>query len=162
MATGLYQAIYHPTEWPLISIIIPSKDQANTLRTCLDSILADNYPNLEILILENGSTENETFQLYEKLKKDSRFKIINWALPFSYAAINNHGAKLASGELLLFLNNDIESLKKDNLYRLAEHALRPETGAVGAALFYPDNTIQHAGVVLAMSVRYRMKEPRTR
>ena len=151
LATGLYQAIYHPTEWPLISIIIPSKDQANTLRTCLDSILADNYPNLEILILENGSTENETFQLYEKLKKDSRFKIINWALPFSYAAINNHGAKLASGELLLFLNNDIESLKKENLFRLAEHALLPETGAVGAALFYPDNTIQHAGVVLAMT-----------
>lgn len=151
LATGLYQAIYHPNGWPLISVIIPSKDQANTLRTCLDSILADNYPNLEIIILENGSTENETFQLYEKLKKDSRFKIINWALPFSYAAINNHGAKLASGELLLFLNNDIESLKKENLFRLAEHALRPETGAVGAALFYPDNTIQHAGVVLAMT-----------
>ena len=150
-ATGLYQAIYHPGEWPPISIIIPSKDQAKTLQTCLDSILKDNYPNLEILILENGSKENETFQLYEKLKKDPRFKIINWTAPFSYAAINNHGAKLASGELLLFLNNDIESLKKDNLFRIAEHALRPETGAVGAALFYPDNTIQHAGVVLAMT-----------
>ena len=151
LATGLYQAIYHRSEWPLISIIIPSKDQAITLQTCIDSILKDNYPNLEFLILENNSTENETFQLYETLKQDSRFKIINWTKPFSYAAINNYGAKLANGELLLFLNNDIESLKKDNLFRLAEHALRPETGAVGAALFYPDNTIQHAGVVLAMT-----------
>jgi GT2 family glycosyltransferase len=151
LATGLYQAIYHPTEWPLISIIIPSKDQASTLRTCLDSILAENYPNLEILILENGSTDTETFQLYEKLKHDPRFNIINWTKPFSYAAINNYGAKLATGELLLFLNNDIESLKKENLFRLAEHAIRPETGAVGAALFYPDNTIQHAGVVLGMT-----------
>ena len=151
LATGLYQAIYHPTEWPLISIIIPSKDQANTLRTCLDSILAENYPNLEILILENGSTDTETFQLYEKLKQDPRFNIINWSLPFNYAAINNYGAKLATGELLLFLNNDIESLKKENLFRLAEHALQPETGAVGAALFYPDSTIQHAGVVLGMT-----------
>ena len=93
LATGLYQAIYHPTEWPLISIIIPSKDQAITLRTCLDSILAENYPNLEILILENGSTDTETFQLYEKLKQDPRFNIINWTKPFSYAAINNYGAK---------------------------------------------------------------------
>lgn len=151
LATGLYQAIYHPDEWPLISIIIPSKDQARTLQTCLDSILKDNYQNLEILILENGSIENETFQLYEKLRQDQRFKIINWTAPFNYAAINNHGAKIASGELLLFLNNDIESLKKDNLFRIAEHALRPETGAVGATLFYPDNTIQHAGVVLAMT-----------
>lgn len=151
LATGLYQAIYHPHKWPAISIIIPSKDQSPLLRACLSSVLETDYPNLEILVLENGSTEKETFDLYEKFKEDSRVRIIGWEKPFSYAAINNHGVKLANGELILFLNNDIKSLKKENLYRLAEHASRPETGVVGAALYYPDDTIQHAGVVLAMT-----------
>ncbi len=151
LATGLYQTIYHHSSWPLISIIIPSKDQVVSLDTCIKSTKKSNYPNLEFIILENGSKENETFKLYDSLKQDNRFKIVPWSEPFSYAAINNLGANIACGELLLFLNNDVESLKTENLFRMAEHALRPEVGAVGAALFYPDQTLQHAGVILAMT-----------
>ena len=150
-ATGLYQAIFHHANWPKISIIIPSRDEATTLNTCIQSILRDDYPNFEIIILENGSKLPETFKLYESLKNDSRIRIENWTKPFSYAAINNFGSQIATGEILLFLNNDMESLSGQNLRRMAEHAIQKETGIVGAALFYPDQTVQHAGVTLAMT-----------
>lgn len=150
-ATGLYQAVFHHTHWPLISIIIPNKDEPETLNHCIQSLFKDQYPNLEILILENGSVKNETFALYNQLQQDPRVRIEKWEQPFSYAAINNLGASMARGELLLFLNNDVESLVPNNLRRMAEHSLREEVGIVGSALYYPDHTCQHAGVTLAMT-----------
>lgn len=138
-----------PTPHPLISIIIPNKDEVATLKKCIDSILSQStYDNYEILVVENNSTGKEIFSYYEKLQQLQNVRIVTWDGIFNYAAINNFAARHAKGELLLFLNNDVSVISPDWLEQMAMHALRCEIGAVGAKLYYPDDTIQHAGVVL--------------
>ena len=138
-----------PTPHPLISIIIPNKDESATLKKCIDSILSKStYDNYEILVVENNSTGKEIFAYYEKLKQHNNIRIVTWDGSFNYAAINNFAARQAKGELLLFLNNDVSIISPDWLEQMAMHAVRREIGAVGAKLYYPDDTIQHAGVVL--------------
>ena len=138
-----------PTPHPLISIIIPNKDEVATLKKCIDSILSQStYDNYEILVVENNSTGKEIFSYYEKLQQLQNVRIVTWDGIFNYAAINNFAARHAKGELLLFLNNDVSVISPDWLEQMAMHALRSEIGAVGAKLYYPDDTIQHAGVVL--------------
>ena len=138
-----------PEPNPLISIIIPNKDERDTLRACISSITEKTtYPNYEIIVVENNSTEQETFLYYEELKADPRMRIVEWNHPFNYSALNNYAASRAKGELLLFLNNDITVITPDWLEQMAMHALRPEIGEVGAKLYYPDNTIQHGGIML--------------
>jgi len=138
---------------PLVSIIIPNHELPGELRRCVGSILEKStYPNFEILILENNSRQTETLQLYQQLQtRDSRVRVLEYHhAPFNYSEINNFGARQARGEALLFLNNDTEVITPDWLERLLEYAQRPDVGAVGAKLYYPQDLIQHAGVILGM------------
>jgi len=131
---------------PMVSIIIPNRDNADTLKKCVQSIFDKSaYGNYEIIIAENSSTDDSTLRLYDELEKTGRVKVAVWNKPFNYAAINNFAAGRASGEVLLFLNNDTEVISPDWLECMIEFALRDDVGAVGAKLYYPDNTIQHAG-----------------
>jgi GT2 family glycosyltransferase len=133
-----------------VSIIIPNRDQPELLRRCIDSIDQSSYENYELLIVENESREPATHQLYAQLQKRPNVRIVPWQKPFNFAAANNHAVRSAAGEVLLFLNNDTEALHADWIERLVEHAIRPEVGAVGAKLFYPDGTLQHAGVIVGL------------
>lgn len=138
-----------PDPEPLISIIIPSHNEPETLRTCLQSIFAKRgWQNYEILVVENNSTDPKTFVYYEEIKDNPRVRLLTWNHPFNYASINNWAAMQAKGDLLLFLNNDVEVISADWLEQMASLALQPEVGAVGAKLYYPDRTIQHGGVVI--------------
>ncbi|HWR98372.1 MAG TPA: glycosyltransferase [Candidatus Methanoperedens sp.] len=141
--------------WPVsgrtVSIVIPTKDNAGVLRACLASILARTaYPRFEIVLVDNGSSDPETLRYYETLRRDRRISFVDYPERFNYSRANNLGARGAGGELLLFLNNDVEVLDADWLEELARWAERPGIGIVGAKLLYPDGTIQHAGVVLGM------------
>ncbi|MEA4854766.1 MAG: glycosyltransferase family 2 protein [Christensenella sp.] len=138
-----------PSPHPLISIIIPNKDEPATLKKCIHSILEKStYDHYEIIIVENNSTGSEIFSYYRKLERDPRIRVIKWEHPFNYASLNNFAAAQAKGELLLFLNNDMSVISADWLEQMAMHATRKEIGAVGAKLYYPDDSIQHAGVIL--------------
>ena len=149
---GHYRVRYEVCGNPKVSILIPNRDQADTLRNCIRSITEKTtWKNLEILILENGSTEQETFRLYEKLAgSDPRIRVLTYEQPFNYAAVNNWGAKRAEGDYLLFLNNDTEVVSPGWIEELLGLCQRNDTGCVGAYLEYPDHTIQHTGVIVGM------------
>lgn len=135
---------------PLVSIVVPFKDKPELLRRLVDSVLANtHYSNFELLLISNNSTQPETFEALESFS-DPRIRKLKWDHPFNYSAINNYGAAQARGELLLFLNNDIEAIDPNWLHELISQAQRPEIGAVGAKLLFPNGTIQHAGVVLGL------------
>jgi GT2 family glycosyltransferase len=149
--TGSFKVRYTVKNNPMISIIIPNKNCFEVLKRCMTSILnKSTYKNFEIIIIENNSSEENIFNYYNKLKIIKNIKIIEWNNPFNYSSINNFGAKHATGEIFLFLNNDVEVINPDWLERLLEHAKRREIGAVGAKLYYPDDTIQHAGVIVGI------------
>jgi O-antigen biosynthesis protein len=116
----------------------------------VESLAKSSYANYELLILENGSSRPETFAYYQQLEKQPHIRILEWTKPFNYAAINNFGATQARGELLLFLNNDIEAVNAEWLERLVKIGTQPSIGAVGAKLYFADDTIQHAGIVIGM------------
>jgi O-antigen biosynthesis protein len=147
---GTYHVIYHLRSQPLVSILIPNKDHADVLKRCLDSLAKSSYANYEVVIIENGSTQPETHRYYESLKAAPNIRIVEWTKPFNYAAVNNFAAQQARGELVLFLNNDIEAINPDWLEELVKLAIQPGVGAVGAKLYYADDTIQHAGIVVGM------------
>ncbi|MGD0898411.1 MAG: glycosyltransferase family 2 protein [Thermoguttaceae bacterium] len=147
---GTYQVTYHLPRRPLVSIIILNKDMPETLDRCVQSITRSSYANYEILLVENNSQQRETFEYYDRMKQDRRIRTIGWEWEFNYSAINNFAAEQAQGEVLLLLNNDIEVINEDWLERMLGHALRPEIGAVGAKLYYPDGTIQHGGVIVGL------------
>ncbi|HBE44061.1 MAG TPA: hypothetical protein DDW17_01075 [Deltaproteobacteria bacterium] len=148
---GSYKVTYEIKDSPKVSILIPNKDHADDLSRCISSISSrSTYKNYEIIVIENGSNEKKTFQLYEKLKKMDQINVVNWNKKFNYSAVNNFGAQYAKGEILLFLNNDVEVINSDWMENLLQHAMRKEVGAVGAKLYYPDDKIQHAGIVIGM------------
>lgn len=153
VAGGHHIVRYEIKNYKLVSIIIPTKNLGEILDKCLISIFEKTqYPNYEVLVIDNGSTEAKTKAIINtwKAKEPSRFRceIIN--IPFNFSRINNIAVKSAKGEYLLFLNNDTEILTPDWLDAMVEQAQRPSIGAVGALLLYPDNTIQHAGVVISI------------
>ena len=120
-------------------------DHVRELERCLNSIREKSkYPDYDIVIIENNSTEEETFRYYEKLKADSRIRIERYEGGFNYSAINNFGAQKADGEYLFLLNNDTEFISPDVMEQLLGYAMRPDTAAAGARLYYEDDTIQHA------------------
>jgi GT2 family glycosyltransferase len=135
-----------------VSIVIPTRDRIDLLATCLDSIYRiDNGPPFEIVIVNNGSTEPESIHwLREAPAKFEQLFVIDADIPFNWSKLNNIGAEAANGEVLLFLNNDIEVISEDWLDRMTVHALRPDVGVVGPLLLYPNGTIQHAGVVVGI------------
>ena len=146
---GFYRVKYQVQGSPLISIIIPNKDQVESLDKCLRSIEKSSYKNYEIIIVENNSTEDETFAYYKKIESD-KIRIVYWSDEFNYSAINNFGVKHARGDYLLLLNNDVEVIATDWLEELTANCQRKDVGIVGARLYYPDDTIQHAGIVIGI------------
>ena len=147
---GLYRTKFLWEEKPLISIIIPNKDHIDDLKRCIDSIEEKaTYRNYEYVIVENNSTEDETFAYYKELEASNpKAHVVYWDGIFNYSAINNFGASHAKGEYLLLLNNDTEIISPDCLEQLLGYCMRPDVGAVGARLYYEDDTVQHAGVVI--------------
>jgi GT2 family glycosyltransferase len=136
-----------------VSVIIPTRDGLHLLQPCVDSVLANahHYPGAtQLLIVNNDSSDAQTLAYFDSLAADTRVRILPYAGKFNYSAINNMAAREASGEVLIFLNNDTQVLTPDWCSELVSHALRPEVGAVGARLLYEDHTLQHAGVVLGV------------
>lgn len=148
---GFYRVKYPVKGEPLVSILIPNKDQKDTLKKCIDSILNNTeYRNYEIIIIENNSVEQATFDYYKELSYNSKIRILYWKDAFNYSAINNYGVREARGEYLLLLNNDVEVIGGDWLTEMLGHCQRKEVGIVGAKLLYPDQTIQHAGIIMGL------------
>jgi GT2 family glycosyltransferase len=147
---GTYQVVHHLRTQPLVSIIIPNKDQVGLLSRCVDSLAKSSYANYELIVVENGSQLPETRAYYRELQKQPHARIVEWTKPFNYAAVNNFAASAARGDLLLFLNNDTEAINPDWLEAMVTQAVQPGVGAVGAKLYYADDTIQHAGIVVGM------------
>ena len=146
-----YKINYEIEGNPLVSIVIANKDHVDDLSKCLDSIREKStWKNWEAIIVENNSEDQETFRYYEEAEKDPRIRVVRWEREFNYSAINNFGAGFAKGELILLLNNDIEVITPDWLEQMIMFAQRKDVGAVGAMLYYPDDTIQHAGVIVGL------------
>lgn len=147
-----YKIQYDITGEPLVSIIIPNKDHTDDLEKCLASVYSKStYKNFEVIVVENNSTEEETFKYYEEAKlKYNNLKVIVWESGFNYSAINNFAVKQATGEYILLLNNDIEVITPDWLEQMLMFAQRKDVGAVGVKLYYDDDTIQHAGVIVGL------------
>lgn len=145
-----YHIAYALNEEPLVSIVIPNKDSVEVLRRCIDSIEEKtNYRNFEILVVENNSTEDATFEYYRTVSEQyENVRIATWDGPFNYSAINNYGVGLTYGKYLLFLNNDTEVIESGWLSSMLSFCQRDDVGAVGAKLLYPDDTVQHAGVMM--------------
>ena len=148
---GFYRVKYPVQGEPLVSIIIPNKDAKEDLEKCIQSILEkSSYTNYEILIVENNSTGEEIFSYYKELSENSRIRLLRWKREFNYSAINNYGAKKAKGDYLLFLNNDTEVISPDWIEEMLGFCQRPDTGIVGARLYFGNNTVQHAGTVIGI------------
>jgi GT2 family glycosyltransferase len=150
----------YPNSWTIrrqspgavkISVVIPFRDGATYLRTVVDSITATAAgADIELLLVDNGSAEPETQTLVEELSARRDVVVLPDARPFNWAALNNAAVQRATGNVLLFLNNDIEALKEGWLQALAASALRSDVAAVGARLLFPDGRVQHAGVVIGL------------
>ncbi len=147
---GLYRTRYLWKKDPLVSIIIPNKDHIEDLDRCIRSIEEKaTYKNIEYIIVENNSEEPATFAYYEKLTaQNPKVQVVYWKQDFNYSAINNYGASFATGDYFLLLNNDTEIINADCIEELLGYCMRPDVGAVGARLYYEDDTIQHAGCVI--------------
>ena len=186
---GFYRVNYLVQGEPLVSILIPNKDEKETLKGCIDSIFRkSSYRNFEIIVIENNSVEAETFAYYSELQKNcfyqeeihkkgeekaaggnavqedqitdrrekggsserGKVRVVEWNGEFNFSKINNYGVSFANGEYLLFLNNDMEVISEDWIERMIANCQRNEVGVVGAKLYYPDRTIQHAGVIIGL------------
>jgi GT2 family glycosyltransferase/glycosyltransferase involved in cell wall biosynthesis len=150
---GLQRVCYLHETRPLVSIIIPTRDQLPVLRACVESLMEYTaYPHYELLIVDNGSTEPDACEFLAKLEgmNISQVRVLRWPQAFNYSSLNNFAVAHARGEVLLFLNNDIQITSKDWLSKMLGNALRPEIGLVGARLDYPDGQVQHGGLVLGM------------
>ncbi|EIJ43653.1 putative glycosyltransferase [Beggiatoa alba B18LD] len=140
-----------PTPAPLVSVIIPTRDCVNLLRQTVDGLLNQtDYNLLEVLIIDNDSREAETLDYLKLIQLDSRIRVIRHTAPFNYSELNNLGVQHAKGEILALLNNDLAIIHPEWLQEMVSHACRPEVGAVGAKLYYANDTLQHAGVVLGL------------
>ena len=154
---GKYPGLCHvrwdlPDPPPLVSILIPNKDHADDLEKCLHSIYArTNYDNYEVLVIENNSTDPATFDYYKTLpQRYEGCRVVTYRGGFNFSAINNFGRQAAKGQYLLLLNNDVEVISHDWLGELVAEASQPGVAACGAMLYYPDDTIQHAGVITGL------------
>ena len=147
-----YKIQYDIIGEPLVSIIIPNKDHTDDLKKCLTSVYQKStYKNFEVVVVENNSTEPETFEYYKAAQsKYDNLRVITWERGFNYSAINNFAAKQVDGEYILLLNNDIEVITPDWIEQMLMFAQRKDVGAVGAKLYYDDDTIQHAGVIVGL------------
>ncbi len=143
----IYRIKYHMDKLPKISVIILNKDHKDDLERCITSLRQSTYENYEIVIVENNSTEDTIWNYYKELEKDNRIKIIKCQGEFNYSAFNNEGVRQSEGEVLVFLNNDIEVINPSWMEEMLMYAVRQENGIVGARLFYPDKTLQHCYII---------------
>ena len=136
-----------------MSILIPFRDEPRLLRTCVDSLAAttSTHTSLELVLIDNGSSDPETLTLVERLADSPDVRVLTDPRPFNWAALNNAGALVARGDILVFLNNDIEAHQSGWLSALCAQALRPDVGAAGARLLYPDRRLQHCGLVVGLT-----------
>ena len=147
-----YRVIYDlPSPAPLVSVIIPTRDQITLLQRCLTTLRENtDYAPIEIVIVDNGSRAPETHALFRDLSQNPSVQILTDTDEFNFSRLINKGARAARGEILALMNNDVETEKTGWLREMVSHAIRPEVGAVGARLWYPDGRLQHAGVLLGL------------
>ena len=146
---GFYRVSYPVKGEPLLSIIIPNKDHIDDLKKCMKAIdERSTYRNFEYIIVENNSEKEETFSYYKELEKRENVTVLYWPDEFNYSLINNFGVEHAKGDYILLLNNDTEMINDDCLEQMLGYCQREDVGIVGARLYYEDNTIQHAGVIV--------------
>ncbi len=164
---SMYRIRYKIQGAPLVSIIIANKDHVYDLDKCITSIIKHTtYSNYEIVIVENNSTEEKTFEYYASLESTKNIRVVTWSDgkgTFNYSAINNYGVKESRGDYVILLNNDIEILSPMWIEEMLMFAQRNDVGAVGAKLYYPDDTIQHAGIgigLLTLAGHYHRNFPR--
>ncbi|WP_228062493.1 glycosyltransferase family 2 protein [Lysobacter sp. H23M47] len=148
---------HYRVHWPLpggapkVSLVIPTRDRVELLRMCVESILArTTYPNFELVVVDNQSTDPDALAYLAELQQRDQVKVLRFDAPFNYSAINNWAVTQCDGAVIGLVNNDIEMISPDWLDEMVAHAMRPEVGAVGAMLYYPNETIQHAGVMLGL------------
>lgn len=147
----IFRIKYELTSRPLVSIIIPNKDHVDDLSRCVESIInLSTYDNYEIVIVENNSETAEIRTYYDEISRHPRVQVVEYKGDFNYSKINNFGVQYAKGEYLLLLNNDTEVITPDWMEELLMYAMRKDVGVVGAKLYYPDKTIQHAGIVIGL------------
>lgn len=150
---GAYRVKYEIKEKCKVSIIIPNKDHAEDLKKCINSVYKfGGWDNLEILIVENNSQLKRTFSEYENLKKSHpEIKVLEYKGDFNFSRINNYAAAQATGEHILLLNNDVRFISPDAIKEMVSYSQREDVGAAGAKLYYPDDTIQHGGVIVGIN-----------
>ncbi len=148
----IYRVRYAIKGTPTVSILIPNYEHSADLKICLDSIFQKTtWTNYEIVIVENNSTSPTLFSYYDKLQREHKnVRVVTWNGTFNYSAINNYGARFCTGDYLLLLNNDTQIITPDWIQEMLMFAQRHDVGAVGCMLYYPDNSIQHAGVILGV------------
>lgn len=152
-ASSVFRVSYRSDRQPLVSIIIPTRDAAELMRTCIDSLCSNtDYPHYEIIVVDNGSIEPETRDLFAALTRrlGERFRTVHCDFPFNFSRLMNAGVAVARGDMVLLLNNDITVITPGWLGEMVGYAERPEIGAVGATLLYSDDTLQHAGVIIGI------------
>ena len=147
----IFKFKYELKETPKVSILIPNKDHLGDLKKCINSILEKStYKDYEIIVIENNSIKTETFDYYKEIEKDDRIRVVHYEGEFNYSKINNFGESFASGKYILLLNNDTEVISEDWIEELLMYAQRDDVAVVGGKLFYEDDTIQHAGIVIGL------------
>ena len=140
-----------PADPPLVSLVIPTRNGHKILKVCIDSIFEKTtYPKVEILVVDNGSDDPEALAYFQQIEAEGKAKVLPYPHPFNYSAINNFAVKQAKGQIVALVNNDIEVITPDWLEEMVSLALRPGIGCVGAKLYYPNDTVQHAGIVLGI------------
>ena len=140
-----------PAVLPRVSLIVPTRDRLNVLELAINGLLLDtDYPNLEVIIVDNDSEEPSTLAFFDAVKKDPRVQVLRVSGAFNFSALNNRAAEVATGTVLGFVNNDIEVIHSDWLMELVTQVCQPNVGASGAKLYYANDTIQHAGVVMGL------------
>ncbi|WP_082484560.1 glycosyltransferase family 2 protein [Pseudomonas sp. Leaf129] len=140
-----------PNDLPKVSLIIPTRDKIELLRTCVEGIInITDYPNIEIIVIDNNSSEAEALDYLNSLSKRG-ISVLRYPFPFNYSAINNFAVRESSGQIIGLINNDIEILDKNWLKEMVSELLRPRVGIVGAKLLWPNNMVQHGGVVIGIN-----------
>lgn len=140
-----------PVIQPLVSIIIPTKNGFELVKQCINSVYTlTDYTNFEILLIDNQSDDSDSIDFFQQLEAANKVRLFTYDRPFNYSAINNYAVTQAKGEIVVLMNNDIEILSRGWLDEMVSHCVRDDIGCVGAKLYYPNNTIQHGGVVLGI------------
>lgn len=147
---GMYRVHYGlPENLPLVSLIIPTRNAKKLVKQCIDSIFEKtDYPNYEIILVDNGSDDTESIAYFEELGKSPKIRVLRDEGPFNYSALNNWATEAAKGELIGLINNDIEVINSEWLSEMVSLAMQPGAGAVGARLWYPDDRLQHGGIIM--------------